>query len=378
MTKTLSLPLNETTIKKHQANPDVYQLKDPSRPLYLRFSSDRQKGSWLYVSYQSAKQVRRKIGRWPEISCSKLFKALPQIEQGLLLKAEPKALDSFETLGALIEWHLERLALDKSLSAARRQQLKSLYGKHLMPLLGDVSMSELNARLIDERLILKLQKDYKASTLRLVFQALKALTAQAKRRTLIAEDPLQSLVFGQFHSGKMVPKGCALTRADGLALVESLNLEHAPGRLALLMIAFGTRIGETRLARFRDLDWEAGLWHIPAAHTKTRQAHALPVTEIMKSYFHEWKKEGGDYLLGRSLSARDASRCIQSLSGGAWSAHDLRKYARSRWQELGVDYYVAERLLNHGRSQLDSTYLHGAVGSQMHAALTQYHAFLKR
>ncbi|OBU32036.1 hypothetical protein [Photobacterium kishitanii] len=62
----------------------------------------------------------------------------------------------------------------------------------------------------------------------------------------------------------------------------------------------------------------------------------------------------------------------------AWSAHDLRKRARSIWAELGVDYIVCEYLLNHARDKLDQAYIHTHMELQKKEALETYHKWLKK
>ncbi len=68
---------------------------------------------------------------------------------------------------------------------------------------------------------------------------------------------------------------------------------------------------------------------------------------------------------------------MSSVSAGEWSAHDLRKLARSRWADQGVDYLVSELMLNHALSKLDKTYINTLVEGQIMEALTQYHEWLK-
>ena len=79
---------------------------------------------------------------------------------------------------------------------------------------------------------------------------------------------------------------------------------------------------------------------------------------------------------GRALSAQDASRLIRDFSGGEWSAHDLRKFARSMWLDRGGDYFVCELLLNHKLKKLDKTYIHAHAEKQKGAVLSDYHGYV--
>lgn len=64
------------------------------------------------------------------------------------------------------------------------------------------------------------------------------------------------------------------------------------------------------------------------------------------------------------------------FSEQCWSAHDLRKRARSIWAELGVDYIVAESLLNHSGSALDEAYIYAHMAENKREALQTYHDWL--
>ncbi|MCP5899143.1 hypothetical protein NL320_27295, partial [Klebsiella pneumoniae] len=50
---------------------------------------------------------------------------------------------------------------------------------------------------------------------------------------------------------------------------------------------------------------------------------------------------------GLPLSKGQAQKLIKQSAKGRYRSHDLRKLARSTWAEIGIDYWVAERLVNH-------------------------------
>jgi integrase len=87
----------------------------------------------------------------------------------------------------------------------------------------------------------------------------------------------------------------------------------------------------------------------------------------------------GPWLFGQTdcPSDSDADKLIRIASKGKFSAHDLRKFARSCWATIGIDYWVSERLLNHKQKGLDAVYIKADALDVKHAALTQYHQWLK-
>ncbi len=67
---------------------------------------------------------------------------------------------------------------------------------------------------------------------------------------------------------------------------------------------------------------------------------------------------------------------VRSVSLGEWTAHDLRKLARTCWADLGVDYMVAEQLLNHSMTKLDQAYIHTYMENQKRSAIELWHGHL--
>ncbi|CAK3544202.1 hypothetical protein VCRA2121O67_410021 [Vibrio crassostreae] len=76
------------------------------------------------------------------------------------------------------------------------------------------------------------------------------------------------------------------------------------------------------------------------------------------------------------MSAAKASSIIQTVSQRKWTAHDLRKLARTCWTELGTDYLIGELLLNHTLSKLDETYIKTHANNMKREALEQYQSYL--
>ena len=72
-----------------------------------------------------------------------------------------------------------------------------------------------------------------------------------------------------------------------------------------------------------------------------------------------------------------ANQMLRAIAHGHWTAHDLRKLARTVWADIGIDYLVAETLLNHAKNKMDQTYIHTHIELQKSEALKAYHLWLK-
>ncbi|MBF4354445.1 tyrosine-type recombinase/integrase, partial [Vibrio anguillarum] len=141
--------------------------------------------------------------------------------------------------------------------------------------------------------------------------------------------------------------------------------------------------------KWRHINLETKQWHIPARNTKSKKDIVYPLSDEMVEYLASYKQwQLSQYYKGNNvfpLTKRDkspihaalASQMVREVSKSEWSAHDLRKLARTIWADLGVDYLVAESLLNHAKDKLDVVYIHTHVELQKKNALNTYHNWLK-
>lgn len=389
MPETLSAPLSDALIQRTAADLSVRQLRDPRHPLVLRFHRRRQSGSWYLIHHAAGRTHWKKIGSWPALTTKSVVELLPQLRGRLALDpAQDIGAGDWDRVGQLLAWYGGRAERDRNLSKHRRAQIKTAIERHLAPRLGGQPVLSLDHALVDELLIWPLQEGYSLGYVRQILGVLKQAYKRAHKLKKIAVNPVAGLVFSDFIDSAIVPKDARL-RADAVAQVLTRWRSLRPPRamLLLLMLCHGTRIGETRRARWDHFDRDAQVWVIPAEHTKTNQAHRLPITELVSVALDGYRTQqrlsgyNGVYLFPgqsgrRPVGERAASDWVRAVSDGLWSAHDLRKLARTRWMDQGADYLVGELLLNHALDNLDVTYIHTHAEAQKRQALVDYHAWL--
>ena len=389
MSKTLTVSFSDTEIKRHLSNDNVRQLKDPRFPLRLRFNLKREKASWFIIKYANNKTIWRKLGNWPHLTTKEVLKIWPGINAKLTCDLDRENLiSSFNLICELLNWYKERALSDRNLSQTRKIAIKSAIEKHLSTSIGEIPLSSINHRLLDEKLFWPLQSKYALSYVRAIWSVLKQAFKRANKLKLLESDPVSSYQFSDFIEAPILPKPCAI-RSDEIALLLSdLRLiKHDKLMLILMMLLHGTRVGETRKARWEHISFSERKWFIPESHTKTKQEHTLPLTDhcivLLKLYREQQREKGyeGVSLFPNStkrnpINQKQATAFIQSASGGLWQSHDLRKAARTIWMDLGVDYMVGELLLNHAMSKLDQAYIHTFAEAQKRKALERYHDWL--
>jgi integrase len=135
--------------------------------------------------------------------------------------------------------------------------------------------------------LMLMQERYALSFVRSVWGVLGVAVRQAYRLDLLAINPLAGLEFTDFVRTKIKAKAVRLHSDDVPSLLERLadQFDELPvaSTLAGLMLCHGTRLGETRPARWKNVNTDTGKWFIPAADTKTKAAHTLPLTAQAKA-----------------------------------------------------------------------------------------------
>lgn len=316
---------------------------------------------------------------------------LPALRQRLLRDpATAPVVSGMATVGQLLDWYGDRMARDRSLSAKRKAGAKSAIAQHLKPRLDDLAVADLNADALDKQLMWPCQAEVSLSYLRQMFALLLTAFRQALQLRLIDRNPMSGMRFSDFTKARILPKAARLRDVQLPELMQHLAqaFEENPGdaMLALMMLAHGTRIGETRMARWSEISLAAAEWFIPAANTKTRTEHRLPLTDQVQALLVRYRAiqqaQGyeGVYLFPNRrrlpLSETQASMVFTRLGQGEWTSHDLRKVSRTTWTDLGIDGHIGEMLLNHTLGKIASTYINTQAMQQRRAALEKWHAWL--
>lgn len=144
-----------------------------------------------------------------------------------------------------------------------------------------------------------------------------------------------------------------------------------------IVLSCCTRIGETIMAEWKDIDLATGIWHIPESNTKGKapshtvylSAFAIRQFEALKTITGGGKwcfpsEDGTSHLnekaptkqIGDRQASLRASKPLINRSKGVsslvlgsekWTPHDLRRTGATLLQTVDVDQHVIERMMNH-------------------------------
>lgn len=386
--RTERVQFSDAEIRAQAVVHDVRELRDVRYPeLRLRFGVGRQRATWSVV----IDRQWHKVGRWPGLTAKAAVAALPSVLRRLAESPRASAaVGSWRTAGELLGWYEARMQTDRNLSAKRKETIASVIRCHLAPKLGTVLLADLDKPTLDQQLIWPLQAGFSLAYTRLVFGVLMVAFRTAQRLSMISANPLAGLKFTDFVKARQQARDSAL-RPDHVEQLLSQWGERYPlapdaVALAVLMLACGTRVGETRQAKWSDFSHTTRLWHLAATATKTRKGHVLPLTPQLTAFLERYQatQRGrgytGAYLFpggrGKPITARQATAWFTTLSAGEWRSHDLRKVARTSWLEIGIDYLIGELLLNHAMGFTAQSYIHTHAEQQKRDALERWHAHL--
>lgn len=335
------------------------------------------------------------IGHYPDLSVDAVWSMLP----GLLIEAGQARADGggpviLPTCGDVLRWYCQRqlACTDAQVSPASKALVRSHLKRWLLPSLDKVKVADLSRALLESRLFGAMRLAGLApSSQGTIYRTLHAAIAAARDAGMTGGGDFLSLRLADFIVGEIKPRAARLQvqQVEQVAAFVHGYAARKPikGMLLLMMLAHGTRIGETARARWEDIDLEARLWTLPASTTKTRTRLVLPLTDAMVHClgdYRRWrlaKRLDSPWLFTdyrrRPLPDGTAQAWVASAALGSglgkWSAHDLRKLARTCWDFQGANWSACEALMNHAQSVLHQTYIHGKALKLMLEALEVWH-----
>lgn len=383
----LEVKFSDTVIARYLKDEAVSQLRDPRYPLRLRFNKARTRGSWFVVSYKAGRTIWKKVASYPTQTFKDLSPRLADICSASNDGRHVSSANEWSDLSGLLGWYGNRVAASRNTSQPRKATVASAIKCHLLPKLGSVALDDIDHSSIDSMLMQPMQADYTPAHIESVWKILKAALNQASKLEMIEANPLERMKWSDFFDRPVASKGAALRPYEIRTVIDSLAEQKPEIKFFVsMMLLHGTRIGETRKAQWKNFDIHGRVWHIPASDTKTKEAHQLPLSDLAIQLIDEYRqyqqshKKNTAFLFTegnkKALSGNSASAWVRTAREGDWTAHDLRKLAKTAWADIGIDHYISERLLNHKMSKLDTTYNYSQVEKQKKAAIELYHGWL--
>ena len=148
------------------------------------------------------------------------------------------------------------------------------------------------------------------------------------------------------------------------------------------MVLTATRPGETRLATWDEIDFDAATWTIPETRAKTRKPHRVPLSpralQVLIEALKIRDRTGLVFpsVMGKAAANVTYTKLLRKLDIAAVS-HGFRSSFRVWCGDTGVDREVAERALAHTvRNPVEAAYARGTMFERRRKVMDDWAAYV--
>lgn len=355
-----------------------------SKQWVYRYKNDQGKTRWLDMGVYPSKSLAEARS---EAAALKLKRrdGVDPIEEARLLEdqriaaaeaeaAKIAALNSRMTVNELFErWMVLEVVNRKD----KGKEMRRMFAKDVLPSIGAMAVEDVSkghvARVVDDVLA-------RGGLGRMAAQSLAGMRQMfrfAVDRDVIEGDPTATIRKSRIH--KPTERERVLSADEIRLLVKKLPEAGmcVSSQLAMMaMLSTCCRVGELSKAHLKDVDLQARTWRIPPENSKNQREHLVFLSDFATEVFKQLKsrsealrsewlmpaknkagpvcekslsKQIGDRQRPGKTPMKGRSSFVDALvlTGGKWTAHDLRRTGSTIMGEVGVRPDVIEYCLNH-------------------------------
>jgi integrase len=304
-----------------------------------------------FTSPATRKRSRILLGHYPSTSLAaargKATEARALVDEG----SDPRQIIASQagpmTVESLVASYLELRVKGRLRSAAA---IERRLRQNVLPIIGRSPVADLHRRDITRVIDALMKRGCQTEACR-VFEDARAMLRWAVSRGDLDRNPIEGMV----RPAETKARDRALSDAEIYQFWHALPVAFARSkfpkqatqtqRILKLCLVTGQRIGEVCGITADEVDFTRGIWTIPAARSKNKHAHEVPLSGLAVKLIREILADG------TRVSPTYVSKNV-GLSQGAfglaqWSSHDLRRTCVSKMAELGVQPIVLGHVINH-------------------------------
>ena len=319
--------------------------------LYVRV---RPNGKKSWVLRRKINKVTRKttIGHYPDVSLrnARLKAAQERIDDKAKAKRSSRGINTPGTLGELLrQFYSEQIEHNYK----RPEKVRMYIDNRVPEFIKSLKVADLDStdtrefRIAVRDWLFKYAKSSGPVGANRLLAILKQATRYGTAIGYLTVDPLRELT-------RKLVGGTEKSGDRTLTPKEIKRLWHAESQhlpLFKFLLLTGQRIGEAQLAVWSDIRDDR--WHIPAENSKNNRAHWVPITDAISNVLSPLPHTRTKVFGTRSTTGTQAwlrRWCDREGINPRFTPHDLRRTYVTELNELGVEPYVIERLVNHAMS----------------------------
>ena len=242
------------------------------------------------------------------------------------------------------------LRIEPKASPRYCRQVQDIGRRFVLPAWAALSVHELRRRhLIALTDPIAVDRPYLANR---VVSACTAFMSWLVRRDVIAASPFTEIEM----PGVEVKRERVLSDDELAALVKALADEGGPAAAVALMLAHtGARLNEVARMTRDEIDEAEGVWRLPAARTKNRKPHVVPLSAQVQAIIDAqpriadcpfvFTNTGAGPLVNMNYLKQRLDERLRFAQH--WQMHDLRRTCATGLQKLKYPAEVIEAALNH-------------------------------
>jgi integrase len=351
--------------KPGQIQTDYMESNPRYRGLGIRVGRTGRK-TWVFLYQWVGKRVRLSLGSFPAVSLAEARRrmveargcidAVPPVDpRGHFARKEAGA----ENVEWLIEQYLELSVWPRQLRTAAN--IERVLRKDVVPVIGSAPLASLHRRDISRVFDAIAQRGAPVGAVR-CYTMLRAMFEWAVGRGHFEHNPMEKMSRPPHVE---VARDRVLTGPEIKALWHGAEgaLAHEPlGKsftgILRLCLATAARVGEVCGIEKVELDLEARVWKIPAARSKNKHEHLLPLSPLALEVINKAFADSGrspylfpsprtDGPVGRATVTSAVAGLHEKLGIPHFSTHDLRRTAADHMADIGVNQLIIGWVLNH-------------------------------
>lgn len=248
----------------------------------------------------------------------------------------------------------------------RGEQSRIIYNRDIKPHIGSIKLADLSIYELNKVFDSKVDKDGKrmAGAIGVCHKIINQVINHALALNMLDTHPAPQLKAKDVGGGSKVTKR-NLSFAELKILLTSLNewrTDPANIRLIRFLLGCGQRISAVLEMRWSELDFDEGVWLLPASsedrHTKSQEPRKVPLSDYLlellkeqhKSVPSKWKLVWPQLMVDKVQEPAAVRALIKRnlpVDFERFSPHDLRRTFISRCSEMGLDIVAIEKTVGH-------------------------------